>query len=138
MKKSQKQALGISAGVAALAAAATAVYFMTGKNAKNRKKVAKWAQDMRKDVVRELKKANQASQNAYHKAIDVAAKNYRGLKNIDKRELAIAVAELKKHWDLIRSEMAAAGRTVKRITPKAVKSVKRKVKVRKIAKKTHR
>ncbi len=80
MKKSQKQAIAIGAGVAALAAAATGVYFMTGKNAKNRKKVAKWMGDMQKDVVQELNKAGKASQAVYNKTVDTVAKNYAGLK----------------------------------------------------------
>nr|MDQ3018641.1 hypothetical protein [bacterium] len=66
MKKSQKQALAVGAGLAGLAAAATGVYFMTGKHAKNRKKVSKWAEDMQKEVVNELGKAGKTSQAVYN------------------------------------------------------------------------
>lgn len=135
MKKSQKQALVVGGGVAALAAAATAVYFMTGKNAKNRKKVAKWAKDMQKDVVKELGKASRVSQATYNKAVDTVVKGYKNVKNADLSELALAAAELKSHWDAIRGEMNAAGQTVKRITPKSVKSIAKKVSVKRMVKK---
>ncbi len=134
MKKSQKQALAIGGGIAALAAAATAVYFTTGKNAKNRKKISKWTKDMKKDVVKELGKAGKVSQASYNKAIDTVAKNYRNVKNMDLSELAMAAAELKSNWDVIRDEMSAAGTTVKRIAPKSVKSIAKKVTAKKTAK----
>ena len=127
MKKGQKQALAIGAGVAALAAAATGVYFMTGKHAKNRKKVAKWVGDMQKDVVAELNKAGKASQAVYNKTIDTVAKNYKGLKNVSATELALAATELKSSWDLIKSQMDNAATSVRRVVPKSVKSVAKKV-----------
>src|SRR4051812_16498367 len=122
MKKSQKQAIAVGAGVAALTAAAAGVYFMTGKNSKNRKKVASWAKNMQRDVVRELGKAGKVSQATYNKAVDSVAKGYKGMKNVSLSELAMTAAELKSHWDLIRDEMNQAGQTVKRIAPKTVKS----------------
>lgn len=132
MRKAQKQGLAVAGGIAALAAAATTVYFMTGKHAKNRKKVAKWADNMRKDVVKELSKAGKASQATYNKAIDVVTKNYKGLKNVSATELALAAAELKSNWDMVRSQMDGAMTTVRRIAPKATKSVARKVKVNRV------
>jgi len=135
MNKTQKRAVAVGAGVAALAAAATAVYFLTGKNAKNRKKVAKWAGDMQKDVVRELKKARQNSQSAYNKVVDSVAKNYKAARKISAPEMAEVAADMKKHWTAIRREMENVGKTVRRIKPKGVKRPARKVKVRKTAKK---
>ncbi len=135
MKKSQKQGLAVAGGIAALAAAATGVYFMTGKHAKNRKKAAKWMNDMQKDVVAELSKAGKASQATYNKAIDMVAQNYKGVKNISASELALAAADLKSSWDIIKSQMDGAVSTVKRITPKAAKSVAKKVGVNKSVKK---
>lgn len=136
MKTSQKQGLAVAGGLAALAAAATGVYFMTGKNAKNRKKVAKWMGDMQKDVVSELSKAGKASQATYNKAIDVVAKNYVGLKNISAGELANAAAELKSSWDTIKAEMDGAVTTVKRVAPKSIQSKASKVAVNREGSKT--
>lgn len=132
MKKSQKKAIAVGAGMAALAAAAAGVYMMTGKNAKNRKKVAAWAGNMQKDVLRELKKVKKGSQSAYNQAVDAVAKNYKAARKISAPELAAAAAELKGHWNTIRQELEGASRTVRRIKPKARKSKAKKVAVRKI------
>lgn len=129
MKKGQKQALAVGAGLAAVAAAAAGVYMLTGKNAKNRKKLAKWAKDMQHDVVKELNKAGKVSKASYNKVVDTVAKNYKGLKNVSVEELAIMAAELKGSWDSINSELNNASQTVKRVVPKAVRSVAKKVRV---------
>ncbi len=131
MNKSQKQGIAVAGGLAAIAAAATGVYFMTGKHAKNRKKVTKWMGDMQKDVVTELNKVGKASQATYNKAIDMVAKNYEGVKNVSTSELALAAAELKSNWDTIKAQMDGAATTVRRVTPTSVKSAARKVTVRK-------
>ncbi len=127
MKKSRKQALAIGAGAAALAAAATGVYFMTGKHAGNRKKVAKWVGDMQKDVVKELKKAGSTSEAAYKKAVDTVAKSYKGAKKLSASDLALAAAELKGSWGAIRTEMNKAVSQVRKVTPKSVSKIAKKV-----------
>jgi hypothetical protein len=129
MKKNQKQALAVGAGLAAIAAAATGVYMMTGKNAKNRKKVGKWVSDMQNDIVRELDKAGNVSKATYNKVVDTVSQNYKGLKNVSVSELALAAAELKSSWDSIKAEMDNASTSVRRVIPKTVKSVARKVSV---------
>lgn len=131
MKKSQKKAVAVGAGLAALAATAAGVYFMTGKNAKNRKKVAAWAGKMQKDVVKELRKVEKASRANYHKVVDAVAKNYKGMKNVSTAELAAAAAELKSHWSTIQDDLKSAAKTVRRVVPKAAKSAARKVSVKK-------
>ena len=136
MKKSQKKAVAVGAGIAALAAAAAGVYFMTGKNAKNRKKVAAWAGKMQKDVVRELNKVQKASRDNYHKIVDQVAKNYKGLKSVSPAELAAVAAQMKGHWASIQNEMKSAAKTVRRVVPKAAKSKARKVAVKRVLKKT--
>jgi hypothetical protein len=129
MNKGQKQAVAVGAGVAALAAAATAAYFLTGKNAKNRKKLATWASKMQKDVVTELKKVKKGSQAAYNQAVDTVVKNYKTAKKVSAPELAAMAKDLKAHWDVIRLELENAGRTVRKVRPKAKASRARKVKV---------
>lgn len=135
MKKGQKQAIAVGAGLAAVAAAAAGVYMMTGKNAKNRKKVAKWVGDMQKDVVTELNKAGKASKATYHKVIDTAVKNYKGLKNVSTEELAMVAAELKGSWDNISAELNSASKTVRKVVPKAAKAVVKKVTSKSVTKK---
>lgn len=131
MKKTQKQAIAVGAGLAAVAAAAAGVYMLTGKNAKNRKKLAKWATDMQKDVIKELNKAGKHTKASYQKVVDNVAKNYKGLKNVSATELAQVAAELKTHWDTISSEVSKASTVVK----KAAKKVAKKVPAKKVVKK---
>ncbi len=122
MKKNQKIALEVGAGVAAIAAAAAGVYFMTGKHAKNRKKVAKWATNLKEDVVLDLNKAGKATKETYTKIVDSAAKNYKGLKNVSTAELAAVAAELKGSWDNISAELNQASKNIKRVVPKVAKA----------------
>lgn len=129
MKSSQKKAIAVGAGLAAVAAAAAGVYFFTGKNAKNRKKVAKWATDMQEDVIRELNKAKKHTKASYDKVVDQVSKNYKGLKNVSAPELTSLAKELKTHWDIINAEVNSAAKSVRKVVPKAVKSVAKKVKV---------
>lgn len=127
MKKSQKQALAVGAGLAAIAAAATGVYMMTGKNAKNRKKVAKWVGDVQDDVVKQLNKAGKVSKQTYNKVVDTAVKNYKGMKNVSAAELALVASDLKSSWDAISKEVTAASKTVRKVVPKAAKNIAKKV-----------
>lgn len=127
MKKSQKQALAVGAGLAAIAAAATGVYMMTGKNAKNRKKVAKWVGDVQDDVVGQLNKAGKVTKQTYNKVVDTAVKNYKGMKNVSAAELALVASDLKSSWDAISQEVSTASATVRRAVPKAAKNVVKKV-----------
>ena len=131
MKKSQKQVMAVGAGVAAIAAAAAGVYMMTGKNAKNRKKLAKWASDLQEDVILDLNKAGKATKATYNKIVDTAAANYQGLKNVSTAELAAVAGELKSSWDNISAELSNASKNVRRVVPKVAKQV-----VKKVAKKT--
>ena len=139
MKKNQKKALAVGAGLAAIAAAATGVYMLTGKNAKNRKKVAKWAGDLQNDVVKELNKAGKVTKQTYNKVVDSAVKNYKGLKNVSTAELALVASDLKGSWDAISQEVTAASKTVRRVVPKAARKIAKKVSVggsaKKVAKK---
>lgn len=134
-KDTQKKVVAVGAGVAALAAAAAGVYFMTGKNAKNRKKVKSWVGKMQKEVIQNLESAQKSGKQAYHQTVDMVTKNYSKMKNVSAEELAMAAAELKSSWDSIKSEMEGAAKTVKKIAPKAVKTVAKKINVKTAAKK---
>jgi hypothetical protein len=134
MKKAQKQALAVGAGLAAIAAAAAGVYMLTGKNAKNRKKLGKWFDDMQRDVVNQLHKAGKVTQSSYNKVIESTAKNYKGLKNVSTAEIATAVNDLKGSWKAIAREVDNASKAMKRVVPKAAKSIAKKVRVNGVTK----
>lgn len=133
MKKTQKQAIAVGAGLAAVAAAAAGVYMLTGKNAKNRKKISKWAGDMQNDVIKELNKAGKHTKASYQQIVDKVAKNYKGLKTVSAPELAEIASELKSHWDTISAEVSNAGNVVKKAVKKASKQVAAKTATKKPA-----
>jgi gas vesicle protein len=120
MKKSTNtKAIGAGIGVAALAAGAAAAYFLTGKGgAKNRKKLSKWAEKAKKEVVKEVKEMGAASQSSYNKAVDVVMKNYKDMQNIDKSELIAFGKELKGHWKAIQGEMQKVVKEAKKLPAK--------------------
>lgn len=126
MKKTQKRAIAVGAGVAALAAAAAGVYFLTGKkNAGRRKAIGRWAVGLQKDVVKQLKKARNTSKTTYNKVVDEVVSNYKMTKKASAPELAALARELKSHWDVIRTEVNKASKSVKKLKPKAKTKTKR-------------
>lgn len=136
MKKSQKKAIAIGSGVAALAAAAAGAYFFTGKRGvKNRKKVAGWASKAKREVMSEMNNMEKVSKQTYDKTVDKVLKNYKSMKNVDAKELMDMAKELKGHWNSISSEISKVRKNVVKVVPKVAKSVARKVGVRKVAKK---
>ena len=147
MKKAQqKVAVNVGLGLAAAAAAASAAgfYFFGSKDAeKNRKKVSKWAGDMKNDVVKNAKKLKKLDEKAYKAIVDESMKAYTSVKSIDKADLAAAAAELKKNWAHVKSEIvrvekkgvktssAAVKKTVKKATSAVKKALPKKPAVKK-------
>lgn len=123
-KKKTNKALAVGAGVAALAATAAGIYMMSGERGKkNRKKAAKWVDDIQDDIIAELGKVKNITKASYHKVVDAAAKNYKGLKDVSAPELAAVAKELKGSWDTISAELSQASKAVKRAVPKAAKNI---------------
>lgn len=128
-KKQKKLAVGVGVGLTALAAATAAgTYFFGGKKgAKNRAKVSKWADDAKKDVVKQLKGLEKVTKTSYAQAVDAVVAKYKQAKKIDPKELLAVAGELKGHWDAIASEVEAAGKKVVPVVKKAAKKVVKKV-----------
>lgn len=123
-KKKTNKALAVGAGVAALAATAAGIYMMTGERGKkNRKKAAKWVDNIQDDIISELGKVKNITQSTYHKAVDTAVKNYKGLKNVSTPELTAIAKELKGSWNMISAELDKASKTIKKAVPKAAKNI---------------
>lgn len=129
MTGGSKAGLGIAALAAAGAAAAAGYYFYASENApKNRKIAAKWAADMKKDVVREAKKLKKIDKAAVMKLVNQAQAAYtKNGPKIDKEALMKAAAELKKHWDDIRDEADTTVKAAKKTVAKTAKKVAKKV-----------
>lgn len=120
-KKKGVPAAGIAAGAAAAAAAAGAAYYFYGtKHAKqHRAKAARWANAMKKEVVREAKKLKDLDDTLVHGVIDRVSKAYRSEKGVTPADLKAAVAELKSNWKKVKAEaVPAARKAVKKATKK--------------------
>jgi hypothetical protein len=141
-KKGQSNAMiaaEIGAGVVAAAGAAAAGYYFYGdkKAKKHRQAAAKWAKGMKADVIKEAKKVQKLDQKVMAKIVDNAAAAYAGVRSVNAADVQAAAAELKRNWQMIQAESAAAGRVAKKAVKKAVKKgTAKKVAPKKAAKKS--
>jgi len=126
MKKNTRVAAEVGAGIAVAAAAAAAGYYFYGSTdaKKHRKIAAKWANDMKKDVVREAKKLKSVDAKDIAAIVDSAAATYYGVQSINRKDLTRAAKELKANWEMVRKE---AGHTAKRSVSAAKKTAKKAV-----------
>lgn len=118
----KKVGLGVGLGLAAAAASAAGYYFYASKDAaKNRKKVAKWATDMKSDVMQQAKKMKKFDQRAYKTIVDESMKAYKSVKSVDPKDLALAAAELKSNWKAVEAEISRVSGSAKSTVKKLVK-----------------
>lgn len=120
----KKVGLEVGLGLAAVAASAAGYYFYASKDAvKNRKKVAKWATDMKSDVIEQAKKMKKFDQRVYKTIVDESMRAYKSVKSIDPKDLALAAAELKSNWKAVEAEITrvsgSAKSGVKKLAQKA-------------------
>lgn len=118
--------VGIGAGIAAAAAAAGAgYYFYFSKDAaRHRRVAAKWASDLKRDVIRQARNVRDLEQHAVEAIVDKAAAAYRGVKAIDADHLLTAVTELKDNWQELRGELSQAARKSKTVARRAAGKVR--------------
>ena len=105
-KGKQAAEQGVGVGIAAAGvAAALGYYFYASEDAKqHRREAAKWAEDMKKEVVKEVKMVKKVSPVILGNIVDRAALVYRDIKGVDEKELERVVAELKKNWSKVATE----------------------------------
>lgn len=124
----RKRGAAAAALLAATAAAGAAgYYFYASKDAaKHRRIAAKWANDLKNDVVKQAKKVKTINKNTVAKIVDEAAAAYQGVRNLDRGALKRAVAELKNNWDRIEKEIKGAKTpTKKTAATRGAKKVKK-------------
>ena len=136
----KKVGLGVGLGLAAAAASAAGYYFYASKDAaKNRKKVSKWATDMKSDVMAKAKKMKKFDQRVYKTIVDESMKAYKSVKSVDPKDLALAAAELKSNWKAVEAELnrvsGGAKSSVKKLAQKVgvSKAVTKKAPAKKAA-----
>ncbi|HXK37587.1 MAG TPA: hypothetical protein VJ579_00775 [Candidatus Paceibacterota bacterium] len=129
-------AVGIAAAVTGLAAAGAASYYFLGdKNAeKHRRKAAKWAKDMQKDVIKNAKKLKKIDEQALRTVVDESMKAYKTLKDVSTEDVEKAAAELKSGWEHLAKEARRLAREDKaKVAARVSKDVKKVTKVVKAA-----
>lgn len=129
-------AVGIAAAVTGLAAAGAASYYFLGdKNAeKHRRKAAKWAKDMQKDVIKNAKKLKKIDEQALRTVVDESMKAYKTLKDVSTEDVEKAAAELKSGWEHLAKEARRLAREDKaKVAARVSRDVKKVTKVVKAA-----
>lgn len=109
--KSKAGMVAVAAGVGV--AAAAGAYFLYGKNGKkNRQKIknaAGWAMRAKEEVLEKIDALKDVNHEKYQSIIEKVGQRYRALKNIDPKEIATLVKELKGHWKSIQKQVATTG-----------------------------
>lgn len=117
-----KKQMGVGAGMLAAATAGVAAgyYFYASKDAKkNRKVAAKWAGDLKSDVVKQAKKVQDLDRAQMLAIIDQAATTYETVRSLNRADLSRAVKELKSNWQNVVGEAKpAAKRSVRKAAVK--------------------
>lgn len=128
--KKENSHVGAKLGLAGLAVAGIAgAYFLYGKNgAKNRKAIKSWTLRAKADVLEQLEKAKELSQDSFNGVVDQISEKYGAkVKGVSAEDVMNFAKDLKKHWKDIKSELTPKS-TAKKSAPKKVakKAAKKK------------
>jgi uncharacterized protein HemX len=108
-------------GLAAIAAAAAATYYFSGKQGKKHlKEFSGWNKKAKAEMLKKIKQMKSVSKQAYDEAAAEVLSKYKQAKNIDPKELQAFGRELKGHWEKISKELAKLG-AKKPVTKKSKK-----------------
>jgi hypothetical protein len=105
-KKKSNKGLEIAAAGALLAAAAGYYFLYGSKQAKqNRAKIKSWALKAKAEVMEQLEKAGDVSEETFKGIVDTVSKKYAQIKSVDPKEMATLAKELKGHWRAIKQDI---------------------------------
>ena len=94
--KNAGKIIAVSAGIAAISAAAYVLFGPEGK--KNRKAIRGWAIKMKGEVIEKLEAAKEITEPVYHDIVNKVSEKYGKIKNVNPEELTQAVEDLRKQW----------------------------------------
>lgn len=109
MNKETKTNVAIGAGIASLAALAAAGYFLYGSKdgAKNRKKIRGWMLKAKGEILENVEKMKNVSEEEYRMIVDKVGAKYKAVKSIDPKEIEMMMKELHGHWKNIKRSITA-------------------------------
>lgn len=115
--------VGVGASLTAAAVAAAGAYFLYGsKNAaKNRKKMAGWVEDAKKEVMKGLEKAKTMTEEEYKDLVEKVSRAHGELSKISKADLVKFQKEMKDGWKVIAKNAVGAVAAAKKAMPAAAK-----------------
>jgi len=89
-------ALAVSAGVAALSAAAYLLFGPRGKQ--NRRELRGWVVKMKGEMIERFEQVENLTEPVYQRIVKEVSEKYAKQKAVNKQELSAIVADMKKHW----------------------------------------
>lgn len=106
-KKTGTNKVAVGMGVGMLAALSAGAYYLYGtkEGAKKRTKMRGWVLKAKGEVMEKLENLKVVNEETYHEVVANVVKKYRGIKNIDPKEVEALVADLKKHWKNIKKHI---------------------------------
>lgn len=105
-KVEEGNGMGVVGGIAALAAAAAGAYFLYGstKGPARRKALKGWMVKMKGEVMEEVEKMQDVSEDVYNAAVEKISEKYKQVQDVDSAELTALVQSLKGHWKDIKKD----------------------------------
>lgn len=104
-KTKSTKSTAVKIGVGLAAAAVAGYYFYASKGAKKHRKIAaKWATNMKNEVIKEAKLLENMSPKAFATIVDRVAKTYQKAKSINSEDVKRAATELKANWNTIQQK----------------------------------
>jgi len=104
-KKKSLFGTGVVIGAGLVSAIAGGLFLYGPQGKSNRKKVKAWTLKAKADVLAELEKMKDVSQDKYENAVDKVVKKYGRLKDVGETEALKLGRELKKHWKVVAEEV---------------------------------
>lgn len=108
-------AIGLGAGLAAAAVgAALGSYLLTGdRKAKTKRVLKSWMLKAKGELLEQLEKVGDVSEDMYYKAVDQVTAKYSKMSGVAQDEVDDMAKELKKQWKIVNKGLSKAKKLVK-------------------------
>lgn len=120
----KKVGVGVALGAAAVAAAAVGYFLFGPKGNSNRRKIRAWTLKAKGEMLEQMEKAKDMSEEKYHAIVDKVIAKYAKVKDITKEEVADLEKEAKKYWKSIEKDVAPKVKKAKKVVKAAKTAAK--------------
>lgn len=105
-----KLANALRTGLGLAVAATAGAYFLYKKNPRFRQQANAWSKNMKKEIFNELGSLKNVNRESFNKVVDQVGGRFEKLKDVNKKELAGLVKDLKESWRHFSTELADASK----------------------------